>query len=103
MLSKKEIIWVAPFALLGIVFALVPLFGFMVHGGRHDQWVFLVLLAGWLASIGCTVACFVMIFATPGKSTPLRVTMAVLTLVFLALTSIGFTGFRDGFFELVAG
>lgn len=103
MSHKKHLYWVAPYAIVGGLVSLLPLYGYQVHAARHDQWVFLILLAGWLASVALTVASGVMVFATPGKSQIIRVIMIVLTCMFAALAFVGFSGLADGFRELVAG
>lgn len=103
MIRKQDMIWILPFGLIGVLISLVPLVGYLVNASRHDQWVFLVLLAGWIASIGFAVASSVMIFVTPGKSLPIRLIMILLTLLFAGLIALGFGGLADGFYELIAG
>ena len=100
---KQDLVWLVPFALFGIAVSLVPLLGYKVNAGRHDQWVFLLLLGGWLASIVFVIWSVTLAFALKRNTRALRYIMLLLACVFVGLAVIGYGGLEDGFWELVAG
>jgi hypothetical protein len=90
-------------AVVGLLLSIVPFYGYFAHGGRDQQWYFLVMLGCWLASGAIGLGMIVLAFVGPGKHRPRQLLSLGVGVVLLVVTGFAWGGVVEGFFELVAG
>ncbi|MFN3167629.1 MAG: hypothetical protein ACE37H_11250 [Phycisphaeraceae bacterium] len=87
----------------GLIVSVVPFYGYFAHGGRDQQWYFLVMLGCWLASgvlgLGMVVTAIVWL----KKYRAQQVAALGFAVALLTVTGFAWGGLVEGFWELVAG
>ena len=92
-----------PAMLSGAVVSSIPFYGYDIRSPLDDQWIFLVILATWLATWVIAAGSIAMAIFMPPKSLLAKCCMGVLFLYILAAGVIGWGGVYHSFRELVAG
>lgn len=92
-----------PFMLVAAAISAIPFWGHFVHGGRDQQWYFLVILVAWFVAGVAAIASVVVTFVKPASTRAIQTFSIVVTILLLLTAIAGFWGVKAAFFELVAG